>query len=45
MERVAKSIGIEVEGKDVRQVGQELCDELEKTFSMQGMVRGSNFSA
>ncbi len=33
LERVAKSIGIEVEGKEVNEVGLELCDELEKTFS------------
>lgn len=33
LERVAKSVGIEVEGKDVYTVGKEVCDELEKTFS------------
>ncbi len=33
LEKVATSIGIEVEGKDVQQVGLELCDELDKTFS------------
>ncbi len=33
LERVAKSIGIEVEGKDANTVALELCDELEKTFS------------
>ncbi len=33
LERVATSVGIEVEGKDVYTVGKELCDELEKTFS------------
>ncbi|MCF6246046.1 MAG: anaerobic carbon-monoxide dehydrogenase catalytic subunit [Desulfobacula sp.] len=33
LEKVAKSIGIEIEGKDVQQVGLELCNELEKTFS------------
>ncbi len=33
LERVAKSIGIEVEGKEVRELGLELCDELDKTFS------------
>ena len=32
LERVAKSIGIEVEGKEVKELGIELCDELEKTF-------------
>ncbi|MFH2092493.1 MAG: anaerobic carbon-monoxide dehydrogenase catalytic subunit [Pseudomonadota bacterium] len=36
LERVAKSIGIEVEGKDVKQVATELADELEKTFSNTG---------
>jgi carbon-monoxide dehydrogenase catalytic subunit len=33
LERVAKSIGIEVEGKEVHELATELCDELEKTFS------------
>ncbi|MCG8619143.1 MAG: carbon monoxide dehydrogenase, partial [Desulfobacterales bacterium] len=33
LERVATSIGIEVEGREVYDVAKELCDELEKTFS------------
>ena len=33
LEKVAKSIGIDVEGKEVLAVAKELCDELEKTFS------------
>ncbi len=33
LEKVAKSIGIEVEGREVKDVALELCDELEKTFS------------
>ncbi len=33
LERVAKSIGIETEGKEVLEVAKELHDELEKTFS------------
>ncbi|THB80747.1 MAG: anaerobic carbon-monoxide dehydrogenase catalytic subunit [Desulfobacteraceae bacterium] len=33
LEKVALSIGIEVEGKTVKEVGIELCNELEKTFS------------
>lgn len=33
LERVATSVGIEVEGKEVDEVALELCDELEKTFS------------
>ncbi|WP_300457820.1 anaerobic carbon-monoxide dehydrogenase catalytic subunit [Desulfobacula sp.] len=33
LENVAKSIGIDVEGKEVKEVATELCDELEKTFS------------
>jgi anaerobic carbon-monoxide dehydrogenase catalytic subunit len=33
LERVAKSIGIDVEGKEISAVATELCDELEKTFS------------
>ena len=33
LERVAKSLGIDVEGKEVLQVAKELHDELEKTFS------------
>jgi carbon-monoxide dehydrogenase catalytic subunit len=36
LERVAKSIGIEVEGKEVLEVARELHDELEKTFSNVG---------
>ncbi len=35
MEKVARSVGIEVEGKEIREVGLELCHELEKTFSGQ----------
>ncbi len=33
LERLAKSLGIEVEGKEVKDVAIELADELEKTFS------------
>ncbi|WDP90240.1 MAG: anaerobic carbon-monoxide dehydrogenase catalytic subunit [Desulfobacter sp.] len=33
LERVATSIGIEVEGREVYDVAKALCDELEKTFS------------
>ena len=33
LEKVATSIGIDVEGKEVKEVALELCDELEKTFS------------
>ncbi|MBA3009373.1 MAG: anaerobic carbon-monoxide dehydrogenase catalytic subunit [Proteobacteria bacterium] len=33
LERVATSIGIEVEGKEVYAVAKELCDELDKTFT------------
>ncbi len=33
LERVAKSIGIDVEGKTIKEVATELHDELEKTFS------------
>ncbi|WDP84887.1 MAG: anaerobic carbon-monoxide dehydrogenase catalytic subunit [Desulfobacter sp.] len=33
LERVAKSLCIEVEGREVYEVAKDLCDELEKTFS------------
>jgi carbon-monoxide dehydrogenase catalytic subunit len=33
LEKVAQSVGIEVEGKEVLEVAKELCDELDKTFS------------
>ncbi|MCP4719044.1 MAG: carbon monoxide dehydrogenase, partial [Desulfobacteraceae bacterium] len=33
LERVAKSVGIQVEGKEVYEVAGELSDELDKTFS------------
>ncbi|MCG8634690.1 MAG: anaerobic carbon-monoxide dehydrogenase catalytic subunit [Desulfobacterales bacterium] len=33
LERVATSIGIETEGREIYDVAKELCDELEKTFS------------
>ena len=36
LERVAVSVGIDVEGKEVYEVAGELCDELEKTFSNVG---------
>ena len=33
LEKVATSVGIDVEGKEVNEVALALCDELEKTFS------------
>ncbi len=33
LEKLATSLGIEVEGRTVGEVGKDLCDELEKTFT------------